>query len=185
MEQKPSVAAHSVRHTNHIPVAAHSVRHGGRCQWRTLCAATCCILFVAVLLWSILSIRAIISSQTLQYEAQRWQGPSEQTYSQVAVFWSDGEMDAGKTQMLAAELQASFPTEEIPPFVTAWGAKSSGLAVYGHRRVEAELWSVSERISLNILLKQLSLINNYQIHCITIAFKDLRRSKDPFQMMMA
>ena len=144
MEQKPSVAAHSVRHTNHIPVAAHSVRHGGRCQGRTLCAATCCILFVAVLLWSILSIRAIISSQTLQYEAQRWQGPSEQTYSQVAVFWSDGEMDAGKTQMLAAELQASFPTEEIPPFVTAWGAKSSGLAVYGHRRVEAELWSVSK-----------------------------------------
>ena len=143
------------------------------------------LLLAVLLLLSCHSIRQLTAAQTMQYEAERWQGPSEQTYSQVAVFWSDGEMDAGKTQMLAAELQASFPTEEIPPFVTAWGAKSSGLAVYGHRRVEAELWSVSERISLNILLKQLSLINNYQIHCITIAFKDLRRSKDPFQMMMA
>ena len=156
MEQNPSVAAHSVRHTNHVPVAAHSVRHanhvpvaahsvrhGGRCQWRTLCAATCCILFVAVLLWSILSIRAIPSSQTLQYEAERWQGPSEQTYSQVSVFWNEGEMDAGQAQRLAEAFRASFPTEEAPPIVTAWGAKSSGLAVYAHRRTEAELWYVS------------------------------------------
>ena len=131
MKQKPSVAA-------------HNVRHGGRCQWRTLCAATCCILFFAVLLWSILSIRAITASQTLQYEAERWQGPSEQAYAQVSVFWNEGEMDAGQSQMLSEELRASFPTEEVPPFVTAWGAKSSGLAVYAHRRAEAELWSVSK-----------------------------------------
>ena len=79
----------------------------------------------------------------MQYEAERWQGPSEQTYSQVSVFWNDGEMDAGQAQMLAEELKASFPTEEIPPFVTAFGAKSTGLAVYAHRAAEAELWSVS------------------------------------------
>ena len=53
-------------------------------------------------------------------------------------------MDAGQSQMLSEELRASFPTEEVPPFVTAWGAKSSGLAVYAHRRAEAELWSVSK-----------------------------------------
>lgn len=101
------------------------------------------LLLAGILLWSILSIRAIPSSQTLQYEAERWQGPSEQTYSQVSVFWNDGEMDAGQAKTLAEELQASFPTEDIPPFVTAYGAKSSGLAVYAHRRAEAELWSVS------------------------------------------
>lgn len=102
------------------------------------------LLLAGILLWSILSIRAIPSSQTLQYEAERWQGPSEQTYTQVSVFWNDGEMDAGQAKTLAEELQASFPTEDIPPFVTAYGAKSSGLAVYAHRSTEAELWSVSK-----------------------------------------
>ena len=102
------------------------------------------LLLAVLLLLSCHSIRQLTATQTLQYEAERWQGPSEQTYSQVAVFWSDGEMDAGQAQMLAAELQASFPTENIPPFVTAYGAKSSGLAVYAHRRAEAELWSVSK-----------------------------------------
>ena len=101
------------------------------------------LLLAGILLWSILSIRAIPSSQTLQYEAERWQGPSDQTYSQVSVFWNEGEMDAGQAKTLAEELQTSFPTEEIPPFVTAYGAKSSGLAVYAHRSTEAELWSVS------------------------------------------
>ena len=102
------------------------------------------LLLAVLLLLSCHSIRQLTAAQTMQYEAERWQGPSEQTYSQVAVFWSDGEMDAGQAQMLAAELQASFPTENIPPFVTAYGAKSSGLPVYAHRRAEAELWSVSK-----------------------------------------
>ena len=124
MEQNPSVAAHSVRHI--------------------LRRLAYCIPFLAVLLWSFLSIRAITSSQTLQYEAERWQGPSEQTYSQVSVFWNEGEMDAGQAQMLAEEFQTSFPTEEIPLFATAYGAKSSGLSVYAHRSTEAELWSVSK-----------------------------------------
>ena len=101
------------------------------------------LLIAGILLWSILSIRAITSIQTLQYEAERCQGPSEQTYSQVSVFWNDGEMDSGQAKTLAEELQASFPTEDIPPFVTAYGAKCSGLAVYAHRSTEAELWSVS------------------------------------------
>ena len=101
------------------------------------------LLLAGILLWSILSIRAITSSQTFQYEAERWQGPSEQAYTQVSVFWNDGEMDANQAKMISETLSFSFPTEEIPPFVTAWGAKSSGLAVYAHRSTEAELWSVS------------------------------------------
>ena len=101
------------------------------------------LLLAGILLWSIRSVRAIPSSQTLQYEAERWQGPSEQPYAQVSIFWNEGEMDVGQAKMLAEALQTSFPTEEIPPFVTAYGAKSSGLAVYAHRSTEAELWSVS------------------------------------------
>ena len=128
MEQKQAVAAHSVRQTN------------PRKPLRLLIP----LLLAVLLLLSCHSIRQLTAAQTMQYEAERWQGPSEQTYSQVAVFWSDGEMDAGQAQMLAAELQASFPTENTPPFVTAYGAKSSGLAVYAHRRAEAELWFVSK-----------------------------------------
>ena len=108
------------------------------------------LLLAGILLWSILSIRSIPSSQTMQNEADRWQGPSEQAYAQVSVFWNEGEMDAGQAQMLSEELRSSFPTEEVPPFVTAWGAKSSGLAVYAHRRAEAELCR-SPRISLRCM----------------------------------
>ena len=102
------------------------------------------LLLAVLLLLSCHSIRQLTATQTLQYEAERWQGPSEQSYSQVSVFWNEGEMNAAQAEALSNELRASFPTDEIPPFVTAYGAKSSGLASYAHRRAEAELWSVSK-----------------------------------------
>ena len=102
------------------------------------------LLLSVLVLMSFLSIRQITASQTLQYEAERWQGPADQRYSQVSVFWNDGEMDAARAEILADDLRASFPTEDVPPFVTAWGSKSAGLAVYAHRSTEAELWSVSK-----------------------------------------
>jgi hypothetical protein len=102
------------------------------------------LLLAVVLLFSIRSIHAILSSQTLQYEAERWRGASEQTYSQVSVFWNEGEMDVSQAETLTTELRAAFPTEEIPPFVTAWGTKSSGLAAYERRTAETELWYVSK-----------------------------------------
>ena len=102
------------------------------------------LLLAGILLWSVLSIHAITSDQTMQYEAERWQGPSEQIYAQVSVFLKEGEMDASRAEALSYDLRAAFPTEEIPPFVTAYGARSAGLAVYGHRSTEAELWNVSK-----------------------------------------
>lgn len=119
MEQKQAVAAHSVRHISTV-------------------------LSAVLLFWCAWSIHVITRGQVFQYEAERWQGPSEQTYSQESVFWNEGEMNAAQAEALSNELRSSFPTEEIPPFVTAWGAKSSGLASYAHRRAEAELWSVSK-----------------------------------------
>jgi hypothetical protein len=119
MEQKQAVAAHIVRHISTV-------------------------LSAVLLFWCAWSIHVITRDQVFQYEAERWQGPSEQSYSQVSVFWNEGEMNAAQAEALSNELRSSFPTEEIPPFVTAWGAKSSGLASYAHRRAEAELWSVSK-----------------------------------------
>ena len=101
------------------------------------------LLLALLLLLSCRSIQRLTAAQTMQYEAERWQGLSEQSYSQVSVFWKEGEMNAAQAEALSNELRSTFPTEEIPPFVTAYGAKSSGLAVYAHRRAEAELWSVS------------------------------------------
>lgn len=137
MKQKPSVTARtSTPHSAH-PSATHIIRH--------LCRRLAfCIPFLAALFWSILSIRSITASQGMQYEAERWQGPSEHSYAQVSVYWNEGEMDATQATQLAEELRASFPTEEIPSFIAAYGAKSSGLAVYAHRSVEAELWPVSK-----------------------------------------
>ena len=119
MEQKQAVAAHIVRHISTV-------------------------LSAVLLFWCAWSIHVITRDQVFQYEAERWQGPSEQSYSQVSVFWNEGEMNASQAEALSNELRSSFPTEEIPPFVTAYGAKSSGLASYAHRRAEAELWSVSK-----------------------------------------
>ena len=102
------------------------------------------LLLALLLLLSCRSIQRLTAAQTMQYEAERWQGPSEQSYSQVSVFWNEGEINASQAEALSNELRSSFPTEEIPPFVTAYGAKSSGLATYAHRRAEAELWSVSK-----------------------------------------
>ena len=102
------------------------------------------LLLALLLLLSCRSIQRLTAAQTMQYEAERWQGPSEQSYSQVSVFWNEGEINASQAEALSNELRSSFPTEEIPPFVTAYGAKSSGLASYAHRRAEAELWSVSK-----------------------------------------
>ena len=119
MEQKQAVAAHSVRHIS-------------------------IVLSAVLLFWCAWSIHVITRDQVLQYEAERWQGPSEQSYSQVSAFWNEGEINASQAEALSNELRSTFPTEEIPPFVTAYGAKSSGLASYAHRRAEAELWSVSK-----------------------------------------
>ena len=119
MEQKQAVAAQIVRHVSTV-------------------------LSAVLLFWCAWSIHVITRDQVFQYEAERWQGPSEQSYSQVSVFWNEGEMDAARAEALSNELRSAFPTEEIPPFVTAYGAKSSGLASYAHRRAEAELWSVSK-----------------------------------------
>ena len=119
MEQKQAVAAHIVRHISTV-------------------------LSAVLLFWCAWSIHVITRDQVFQYEAERWQGPSEQSYSQVSVFWNEGEMNAAQAEALSNELRNSFPTGEIPPFVTAYGAKSSGLASYAHRRAEAELWSVSK-----------------------------------------
>lgn len=115
-------------------VAAHSVRH-----------MFTFVLLLTILLWCACSIRAITKSQSMQYEAERWQGPTEQRFCQVAVWLNGGELNAAQAAGLEAEMKRSFPEQEAEaPIVTAYGTWETGSAAYGRRKTTTELWRVSE-----------------------------------------
>jgi hypothetical protein len=106
-------------------------------------------LLLSLLLWCVWSIHSITKSQSFQNEAERWQGPTEQRYCQVAAFLDKGGLPARQADALESELKEAFPTQEIePPIVTAFGTWKTGFAEYGHRKTDAELWQVSENFFL-------------------------------------
>lgn len=94
------------------------------------------------LIWQ---IAAMANAQTQQQAAGRWQGPTDQEYHYVSVFWNSGELTAMEAAALAASLEQMLPSDVEPvPILTAYGGSVQGLASYANRTSEAELWYVSE-----------------------------------------
>ena len=103
------------------------------------------ILLVLLIAWCAWSIHAITRDQIFQYEAERWQGPTDQRFCQVAVYLDKGELNATQAAAIETDMKTSFPEQETEAaIVTTYGSWEVGSAEYEKRKTDAELWQVSE-----------------------------------------
>lgn len=103
------------------------------------------VILLALLLWSVWCIHKINASQSLQYEAEHWQGPTDQRFCQVAVYLDKGELNATQAATIETDMKTSFPEQETEAAIaTTYGSWETGSAEYEKRKTDAELWQVSE-----------------------------------------